>query len=138
MGNPGHRPLPKAEPKPVTGAPECPPHLDGEAKKEWDRIVKDLDELGMISSLDRAGLTIYCTAWARLVSTAKTLAEERPIISAPSGRLEKNPNFSIFDAAVKHLQGAMAEFGLSPSARTRIHIDKASTDEDEARFFESS
>ena len=43
-GNPGKRPINMREPKPDKKAPPCPKWLDPEAKKEWRRLSKKLEE----------------------------------------------------------------------------------------------
>ena len=47
-GNPGGRPLNLNEPKPVKKAPRCPSWLEDEAKKEWKRMGKVLEQLGLL------------------------------------------------------------------------------------------
>ena len=46
-GNPGKRPLNEAEPKPAKKAPLCPKWLEPEAKKEWRRLSKQLEQIGV-------------------------------------------------------------------------------------------
>ena len=48
-GNPGKRPLNKNEPKPEKTAPKCPTWLDKEAKKEWRRMSKSLEAIGILT-----------------------------------------------------------------------------------------
>ena len=43
---------------------ECPPELGPVARQEWDRIVGELTQLGVLSSFDRDPLAAYCTAYA--------------------------------------------------------------------------
>jgi phage terminase small subunit len=64
-GNPGHRPLNQNEPKPELVAPTCPSHLSREAKREWRRIVPELEKLGLLTRIDRAALAAYATAYGR-------------------------------------------------------------------------
>jgi len=55
-GNPGKRPLNEGEPQPTPLAPACPPELSPTAKDEWNRIIVELVELGLMTNLDRAAL----------------------------------------------------------------------------------
>jgi phage terminase small subunit len=63
--------------------PGCPKHLLPEARKEWKRITPKLQELGLVSQIDRAALALYCQAYARWVwceeqlSRSIALAAER-------------------------------------------------------------
>jgi len=47
-GNPGKRSLNTQEPKPRKKAPRCPPWLEEEAKKEWKRMAKQMEQLGIL------------------------------------------------------------------------------------------
>ncbi len=63
--NPGKRALNEFEPKPKKKAPKCPNWLDTEAKKEWRRVAKQLEELGVLTEVDMAAFAGYCEAYAR-------------------------------------------------------------------------
>jgi P27 family predicted phage terminase small subunit len=41
-----------------------PRALTGEARKEWQRVVPVLSEMGLLTTVDRATLIRYCEAWA--------------------------------------------------------------------------
>ena len=62
-GNPGKRALNNNEPKPAKKAPRCPSWLEDEAKKEWKRMGKILEQMGLLTDMDMAaGATGYdCT-----------------------------------------------------------------------------
>ena len=64
-GNPGKRPLNEAEPKPEHKAPPCPKWLEPEAKKEWRRLSKQLEAIGVLTEVDQAAFASYCQAYAR-------------------------------------------------------------------------
>lgn len=70
-GNPGKRPLNAKEPKPVKKAPACPKWLEPEAKKEWRRLSKQLEQLGVLTELDMASFAAYCQAYARWTAQPK-------------------------------------------------------------------
>ena len=55
-GNPGKRPLNDAEPKPVRKAPPCPKWLEPEAKKEWRRLSKQLEQIGVLTKVNQASV----------------------------------------------------------------------------------
>ena len=64
-GNPGKRQLNIVEPKPKKKAPKCPAWLDAEAKKEWRRLAKQLEDLGILTQIDMAAFAGYCEAYSR-------------------------------------------------------------------------
>ena len=64
-GNAGKRPINLREPKPEKKAPPCPKWLDPEAKKEWRRLSKKLEQLGILTEADMSVFASYCQAYAR-------------------------------------------------------------------------
>lgn len=61
-----HR-APRMEPEPPAKIPSCPGHLCKESKKEWRRVVKILDSIGLMTELDRSTLAEYCEAYGKWV-----------------------------------------------------------------------
>lgn len=59
-GNPSKRPLNTHEPKPLKKAPPCPKWLEAEAKKEWRRLAKALEAMGVLTEADMAAFAGYC------------------------------------------------------------------------------
>jgi P27 family predicted phage terminase small subunit len=71
-GNPGKRRLNDAEPRPAARVPACRACLGDEARKEWQRLAKELAELGLLTGIDRGLLAAYCQAhalWVEAVSS---------------------------------------------------------------------
>ena len=58
-GNPGKRQLNANEPKPVARAPSCPKWLEDDAKKEWRRLAKQMEQLGILTEVDMAAFAGY-------------------------------------------------------------------------------
>jgi P27 family predicted phage terminase small subunit len=120
-GNPGKRSLPKSEPKP-TGIPDCPRHLNKEARTEWDRISKELLVLGLLSEIDRAALAAYCGAWARWVDAEKKVKSQGAVITTTNGNMIQNPYVGIANRAMELMCKFLVEFGMTPSSRSRLQI----------------
>lgn len=119
-GNPGNRPLEPEIPA-APGAPACPDHIQGEARLEWARIIQELEAAGLITKLDRAALAAYCTAWGRWVEAETKLRELGPVVKSPSGYPIVNPFLAIANKAMEQMMKALVEFGMTPSARSRVH-----------------
>ena len=64
-GNPGKRKLNDKEPRPEKKAPSCPKWLEPEAKKEWRRLAKKMELMGVLTEVDMAAFAGYCQAYAR-------------------------------------------------------------------------
>lgn len=123
-GNPGKRALNKKEPKPELLIPSCPAHLKGEARKEWNRIVKELHALGILTNVDRAALVVYCTAWADYVKACNKLEKEGYVIISDKGGMYQNPWVALQKRSMDQIMRFAAEFGMTPSSRSRVRVEK--------------
>lgn len=124
-GNPGKRPLPPNEPKPMVAAPSCPKHLKPKAKAEWRRISKQLLKLGLLTQVDRAVLAAYCQSWARWVEAEEEVAKRGDVVATTKGNWIQNPYLSVANKAREAMTKLAAEFGMTPSSRTRVEVPAA-------------
>lgn len=120
--------------RPDVAIPPCPSHLQGEARKEWRRITPHLKQLGLISQIDRAALTAYCDAWGEYVWAARRIealnaeASAAGDASGDAGRVWNTPSGykqisviqQIRNRALELMRQFLAEFGMSPAARSRV------------------
>lgn len=118
-GNPGKRPLNAQEPKPTLGVPACPKWLDDEAVAEWERIVPELERLGMLATIDRAELAAYCQSWSEYVAATKLVREQGTIVPSKQGT-QKNPNCAVQNEAWARFHKTAIMFGLNPSSRSTM------------------
>ena len=130
-GNPGKRKLNKTEPKPGKKAPKCPTWLDSEAKKEWRRTVKQLEQLGILTEVDMAAFAGYCQAYARWKEAEEFITKHGTIVKTPSGYWQQVPQVSIAQTYLKIMNKFCEQFGMTPSARSRIASDNVQQDIDD-------
>jgi P27 family predicted phage terminase small subunit len=123
QGNPGKRALNSNEPRPPAQAPEIPPHLNEEARAEWNRMSVVLLRVGLLSTIDRAAFSAYCGAWSRWVEAEDALKKSGTVVKAPSGYPIISPYLVISNRAMEQMRAFISEFGLSPSARSRISVN---------------
>ena len=122
-----HRLNPR-EPQPEVICPRAPEHLTTAARAEWDRIVVELMALQLVSNLDRGTLGAYCQAYGRWSAAETALARmaerdtvtEGLIVKTKSGNLIQNPLVGAANNAMADMVRYAAEFGLTPSARSRV------------------
>lgn len=117
----------KNEPKPPIPerAPYALRHLSDEAQKEWRRIVKALMELGLYTDIDRVALEMYCQAYGDwLYAEKKWRAQGAVLISDETGNAYQNPWYWIANKEWEKLRKMLPEFGLTPSARSRLTVDE--------------
>jgi P27 family predicted phage terminase small subunit len=109
----------------VRSAPQAPGWLPDEARAEWERVVPELDRLGLLKTIDGAALTAYCMVWDRFVTATAIVAVEGMVVrdvDAEKGRekLYRHPALLTAEAASKELRAWASEFGLTPSAEQRL------------------
>jgi P27 family predicted phage terminase small subunit len=121
-GNPGKRRLNDAEPQPVAKAPACPPCLGEEASKEWQRLAKELAELGLLTGLDRNLLAAYCQAHALWVEAVASIGRYGTMVKSPNGYPMQSPYVAVANKQVEIMVRIAAELGMTPSSRTRIRV----------------
>lgn len=135
-GNPGNRPLPENEPTPDAKAPTCPAFLTASAKAEWKRIAPELVALGLLSQIDRAALAGYCQCYGRWEKAERDLKRRGAIIKTRTGAQIQNPHLAIANKALRQMREFLVEFGMTPSARTRVTASPpAPSGKDKSRFF---
>jgi P27 family predicted phage terminase small subunit len=98
------------EPQYDTAVPECPAFLSEEGKREWNRVAARLFGQGVLTEVDRAALACYCEAWAEFAACCEVEPETEFVAI-----WVKRKN----DAAARIKQFA-SEFGMTPSARSRV------------------
>lgn len=143
-GNPGHRPISLNEWKP-SGIPTCPAGMSKEAKKEWRRISKELLAAGLLTTVDRAILANYVSAWAiwyqatteleQLRQTAAAEGKSNLIFRTKTGYLAQHPLIGTINSAASEMRKCAAELGLTPSARSRLQVDPPTKGEDPFETF---
>lgn len=137
-GNPGKRALNLSDGvNPRVEVPSMPKHLGAEARKEWKRITPLLEELGLVSGLDRAALGLYCQALGRLaeletafngqvdllVASGKKYAEavfDASHAVTPSGYAQQSVLVQLIKSHREQVNRYLMHFGLSPAARARV------------------
>lgn len=131
--------------RPEVAIPKAPAFLLPEAKKEWKRISVELEKHGLVTNLDRAALAGYCQAWGRWFDAEKKLKElgDRGLVeTTPSGYKQMGVWLQICNRAQEQMKSYMAEFGMSPSSRSRVTASPqmemfpdGSEDKSPGRFF---
>lgn len=136
MTKPGPKPKPPHL-KVVAGerkdrVPKAPPVDDGdltrpgwllpEAKREWNRLVPQLEKWGL-GSVDRMALAMLCQEWARYVDLQHEIAEKESLtFETDKGYVSQVPEVGMSVKALQNVRQLCAEFGLTLSSRGRIVV----------------
>ena len=111
-GNPGKRRLNANEPKPKAKAPSCPKWLEDDAKKEWRRLAKQMEQFGILTEVD-------------------FISKHGAIVKTPSGYWQQVPQVSIAQQYLKQMSKFCEQFGLTPASRSRIVSDSGTDNSDD-------
>lgn len=135
-GNPGKRKLNTREPMPDKGIPDCPKWLLPEAKEEWNRLCEKLNQMGVLTDIDRSAFAAYCQSYARWKEAQEHINSEGATYETEKGMQRPNPYVAICNTEQRLMMSAASEFGLTPFARSRImaasSVNKNDVDEMEA------
>jgi P27 family predicted phage terminase small subunit len=120
-GNPGKRALNELEPQPRI-APEivAPSNLDNDARLKWDELVAELYPAGLLTTIDVDSLAFYCILYSRWKKAERIVREKGEVIKTTNGNIIQNPYLAIANRALTQMGKIAAEFGMTPSSRTRI------------------
>lgn len=130
-GNPGKRQLNNNEPKPKPKAPPCPKWLEEEAKIEWRRLAKQMEQLGILTEVDMAAFAGYCQAYARWKAAEEFITNHGAIVKTPSGYWQQVPQVSIAQQYLKQMSKFCEQFGLTPASRSRIVTENVADSSDD-------
>ena len=142
-GNPGKRKLNENEPQAKPGRPPLPPGLTDVAQAEWDRMVPELEAIGVLSTIDGSALAAYCQAYSRwLQAEAEIDAHGITLVTKHEtekglvdGDIKKNPAVTVANDAMKLMRAFLSEFGMTPSSRSRIKASLSNQPVDEFEEF---
>ena len=134
------RPNSENEPRPKVTRPGPPSHLNADAELEWERMVEQLYNLGIMTDIDRTALAIYCQAYGRWSQAERALAKvantaDGLVIKTKNGNLIQNPLVGIANKSMQDTMRYITEFGLTPASRTKIAMAEREMADDPAAEF---
>lgn len=141
-GNPGKRALNKREPKIDLARPLPPPFLNDDAKVEWGRVIEVLYTAGLMTRLDAAALAAYCQAYGRWAQAERAIlrAQEKGelnglLMKTMNGNVIQHTLVGTANKAMQDMVRYAVEFGMTPSARSRVNASPDGKEEDAYKEF---
>ncbi len=139
-GNPGKKALNKAEPKVARSRPSAPAHMSDRARETWGYVSALLDRMGVLAEVDAMALEMLCEAYADFLSAAgelEGLGSDFYETTNQSGSTmyRAHPALAKKQDADRRIRGWLAEFGMTPSARSRVKADGEASSEDPAATY---
>ena len=115
-GNPGKRPLNKAEPQPAVIDAEPPSYLSRGAKQEFRRIAPILRRMQVFTEADVDHLAVLCADLDSLKRLQRKVGKASFAFDAHTMR--------IVHSITVRVASAFREFGMTPAARTKLTTEK--------------
>jgi P27 family predicted phage terminase small subunit len=132
MGERGPLPVPYARRRNKRGnrgkridvcRPEMPDSLSAEARAEWERVVPEIEAMGLLATVDRAALIRYCRAWQDWWEIDEKLRASGVLIRGRRDGLVRNPLWLLRSDAEAILSDLGKQLGLTPAARLRAGVE---------------
>ena len=130
------------EPQPPTAGVTMPSHLGEVAVARWRELLPLLQSVRVMTQADIEALARYCDTYEWWLATRAKLKAEcdtYPILN-DGGEVKyiaQRPEVSIAHKLAQQLRQLEQDFGLNPSARASLHVEKpqAADDEGEPKMF---
>lgn len=125
-GNPSKRALPKNEPKPAKPNRLDPPSwLTGHARQKWRALAPRLATAGLLTVADMDAFARYCDTWARWRQCCRHIDRHGMTYELKDSKggvtsVQQRPEVSIARSLAVQLARLEAEFGMTPSSRSRV------------------
>lgn len=102
--------------------------VDSAAKREWKRVVKELDKISLVGNLDKNNLAGYCNAFANYLKVTKLLKDQDYCIERETRTgtiIVKNPLVDIQKSYAEEMRRFASLCGMSIDARLKAAAAKA-------------
>ena len=105
--------------------------LDATAKREYERVRKNLQSIDIIGNLDRNSMIVYANAYSMYLQALKETKKKDfcPTVKTSSGE-KPNPIYAILEQAKKDMDTSGSALGMSASSRLKIASEKAKGQEE--------
>ena len=132
QGNPGKRKLNDSEPtfEKTDEILKPPSYLSTYAKKEWKRIAPMLIKNNLLTDADITALAAYCQSYDDWINAEKAKRTYGTVFITDKGNVIQRPEVGIANKAKQEMRAWGKEFGLTPSSRSQLHIEKTEEVED--------
>lgn len=100
----------------------APDWLSDIAAVEFDRVVANAAQVGMLDNLDLSVLAIYADNYYRYIEATKALAKDGHVTKAKSGYQMPSPWMSILNQSAKNIFACSAKLGLAVTDRLKLIV----------------
>ena len=115
-------------PTPADDLPLAPTSLTDAERTHFVTLCKRIADMGVASSTDTEALTMAAKRLAEIDACDLQIATNGAVVDTTNTRGERmlrgNPAVRMRSEAMRHLQSLLAEFGLTPAARSKVSAKK--------------
>lgn len=113
---------------PKTNKIKFPDWLEPAAKDEWNRIIKELKRLKLVSNIDVAALAICCDAYSKYIKATTDINKVGLLVTYTNKggikNIVQNPLIPIANKYSEIYKKYCVDFGLTPMARLKLALNK--------------
>jgi P27 family predicted phage terminase small subunit len=110
------------------GRPKRPSSLSPDARREWNRLVPQLEARGSLTPADGPALLLHCEIWARWLDCQRQLQKHGVVIEqkffSKSGEectaMKQHPALKIAQDCERSLRQSLHSFGMTPQSREKV------------------
>lgn len=113
-------------PTPPPGMPAMPFWLSKKGQPFWKQYAEEFHDMGILTTMDQAAFGCLCEIISTIKAMNKILDQDGILIYEGSVP-KKHPAFGILKDAWAQLRAFAVEFGMTPSSRSRVSVEKPKT-----------
>jgi P27 family predicted phage terminase small subunit len=127
-GNPGHRPLNRAEPKPAGLLSEAPEWFNDAQRAGWAYAIEHAP-MGLLRKIDRSVLAVWVVAEHLHREAIAEVLKYGMLVKAPKTEQPmQSPYLAIVNRQAQIMLKAAEQLGFSPAARPRLQVPSSPND----------
>jgi P27 family predicted phage terminase small subunit len=93
------------------------------ARKEWYRVTKEMELIGTLHKIDHAIIEAYCSYYGEWMECLREFTKTGKIAKTKEGNIIQHPYVSMANKFFQLMLKAGVELGISPSQRSRMHVE---------------
>ena len=100
------------------------------AKKHWPKVCEQLKAAKIMTNIDVDALEMYCEAYATWHDAQRKVTEIGAVVKGKEGIPVMSPYFRVAEKSFQQMRQMLAEFGMTPSSRTKVGTNGDDGDDD--------
>ena len=124
------------EPEPGRSRPSAPEHMSERGREAWGYVVGLLDRMGVLTEADALAVELLCEARSDWLSARDVIRDHGgETYTTEAGLIKAHPAVAMRNDAARRLQSLLAEFGCTPSSRSKVNAKDQDGEADPAAEF---